>query len=272
MKKLTENHIEELAIEDLENIGYQYLYGPDIAPDDNHAERQTYDQVVLTERLQAAITRLNPTIPYTAQADALNQVLRVNSPDLDASNEAFHRLLTEGVTVEYQHEGNAKGDLVWLIDFNQPDNNDFHVVNQMTIIENQKEKRPDVILFVNGLPLVVIELKNAVNEKATVRTAFKQLQTYKQTIPSLFVYNALLVLSDGNEARAGSLSAGFSRFMRWKSIDGKQDASHLIPDLETLIKGMLNRQTLLDLIRHFIVFEKWSLCSILNHKLFLALC
>jgi type I restriction enzyme R subunit len=165
-------------------------------------------------------------------------------------------MLTEGVNVSYQKDGVNRGDLVWLVDFNNPENNDFLVTNQFTVIENDVKKRPDIILFVNGLPLVVIELKNSADENATVKSAFKQLQTYKQTIPSLFAYNGFMVISDGLEAKSGSLSAGFSRFMAWKSSDGNVEASPLIGQLETLINGMLDKSTLLDLIRHFIVFEK----------------
>ena len=164
--------------------------------------------------------------------------------------------MTEGINVSYQKDGQDRGDLVWLIDFEHPENNEFVVANQFTVIENNQNKRPDLVLFVNGLPLVVIELKNATDENATIKSAYKQLETYKQTIPSLFTYNALLVISDGLEAKAGSLSAGLSRFMAWKSEDGKAEASHLVSQLETLINGMLNKTTLLDLIRYFVVFEK----------------
>jgi len=256
MIRITENKIEEFAIELLEKSGYQYLYGPDIAPDGNRPERESFEDVLLLERLRKAVNRINPTIPQDAREDAIKQIQRLNSPELIANNEAFHRMLTEGIKVTYQKDGEERGDLVWLIDFKNPENNDFFVVNQFTVIENGVNKRPDVILFVNGLPLVVIELKNLADENATVKSAYKQLQTYKQTIPSLFTYNEILVISDGLEARAGSLSAGFDRFMAWKSSDGKIEASHLISQLETLIKGMLNKETLLDLIRHFIVFDK----------------
>lgn len=165
-------------------------------------------------------------------------------------------MLTEGIKVSYRRDGNDRGDIVWLIDFKTPENNDFIVANQFTVIQNGVNKRPDIILFVNGLPLVVIELKNPADEYATVKSAYKQLQTYIQAIPNLFTFNGFIVISDGLEAKAGSLSAGLSRFMTWKSSDGKTEASHLIGQLETLIKGMLNKETLLDLIRHFIVFEK----------------
>lgn len=256
MNRLTESAIEEFTIELLEKLKYQYIYAPDIAPDGEKPERKTFEDVLLIERLQEAVGRINPKVPTEAREEAVKQIQRLNSPELIANNEAFHRMLTEGIKVTYQKEGNSRGDLVWLIDFNNPNNNDFVVANQFTVIENNINKRPDVILFVNGIPLVVIELKNAVDENATVRTAFKQIQTYKQTISSLFTYNGIVVISDGLEAKAGSISAGYSRFMAWKSIDGKKEASHLVSELEILINGMLNKKTLLDLIRHFIVFEK----------------
>ena len=275
MTKITENTIEEFTIELLERLGYQYIYAPDIAPDGERPERNSYEDVLLMERLQNAIRRINPTIPVDTQEEALKEIQRINSPELLANNEAFHRMLTEGINVSYQKDlpasaGQAsgreeRGDLVWLVDFENPENNEFIVANQFTVIENgnntclrgpHRQKRPDVILFVNGIPLVVIELKNPADENATVKSAFKQLQTYKEIIPSLFTYNGFMVISDGLEAKAGSLSAGLTRFMAWKSADGKEEASNLVSQLETLINGMLNKETLLDLIRHFVVFEK----------------
>jgi len=254
--KITENSIEEFTIELLERLGYQYVYAPDFSPDSERSERKSYEDVLLAERLQNAIHRINPTIPVDAQKEALKEIQRINSPELLANNETFHRMLTEGINVSYQKDGQQRGDLVWLIDFENPENNEFIVANQFTVIENGNNKRPDVILFVNGIPLVVIELKNPADENATVKSAFKQLQTYKQAIPALFTYNGFMVISDGLEAKAGSLSADWSRFMAWKSADGKEEASNLVSQLETLINGMLNKETLLDLIRHFIVFEK----------------
>ncbi|MBN1667439.1 MAG: type I restriction endonuclease subunit R, partial [Anaerolineales bacterium] len=258
--KITEDQIELLAIERLQALGYRYRYGPDIAPDSETPERATFEEVLLLARLEAAARRINSNIPAAVRADAVTQALRqlqrLNAPDLIANNESFHRLLTEGIPVTYQQHGHPRGDLVWLIDFAHPENNEWLVVNQFTVIQNGINKRPDVVLFVNGLPLVVIELKNAADEGATVLSAYKQIQTYKAAIPSLFTYNGLLVISDGFEARAGSLSAGFSRFMAWKTSDGLTEADHRIPQLETLIRGLLNPATLLDLIRHFTVFEK----------------
>lgn len=256
MTRITESAIEQLAIERLEALGYRYVYAPDIAHDGDAPERASYAEVLLTGRLRAAIRRLNPGIPTDAQEEALKIVQRIASPDMLSNNEAFHRLFTEGVHVTYQKDGQARGDLVWLADFKNPDNNEFLAANQFTVIENGHTKRPDILLFVNGIPLVVIELKNAADENATIGSAHKQLETYKALIPSLFTYNGFLVISDGLEARAGSLSAGLSRFMAWKSADGQVEASPLIGQLETLIAGMLHPHTLLDLIRHFIVFEK----------------
>ncbi|MEY3121372.1 MAG: hypothetical protein RI993_197 [Pseudomonadota bacterium] len=256
MTKLTESAIEELAIKLFEQLGYSHIHAPNIAPDGDHPERTRYDEVLLTSRLEKALQRINPGMTVTVLQTALKEVERIHSPELLSNNETFHRLLTEGVKVSYQQAGNERGDIVWLIDFENPGNNEFVVASQFTVIENNQNKRPDLVVFVNGIPLVVIELKNAIDENTTIKSAFKQLETYKQSIPSLFTYNALLVISDGLEAKAGSLSAGISRFMTWKTADGKVEASHLVSQLETLIKGMLNKKTLLDLVRHFVVFEQ----------------
>jgi type I restriction enzyme R subunit len=256
MSRLTESAIEDFAIRLFERVGYSYVYAPDIAPDGEQPERSHYGEVLLTGRLESALKRINPKLSPALLQDALKEVQRISSPELLANNEAFHRLLTEGVKVSYQQDGDQRGKEVWLIDFAHPENNEFVVANQFTVIENHQNKRPDLVLFVNGIPLVVIELKNAIDENATIKAAYQQLETYKHTIPSLFTSNALMVISDGLEAKAGSLSAGYSRFMTWKSADGKAEASYLVSQLETLILGMLNKATLLDLLRHFIVFEK----------------
>lgn len=256
MKKITETDIELLAIEHLEQLGYKYLYGPDIACDGAKPERENYQEVLLIECLKNAIDRINPAIPEVAKEQALKTVLRVATPDVLQTNENFHVLLTEGIEVEYRINGDERGDKVWLIDYNKPENNEFVVCNQYTVIENNENKRPDIVLFVNGLPLVVIELKNPADEKATVKKAFTQLQNYKTAIPVLFQYNAFLVASDGLEAKAGTISSAFSRFLAWKTTDGQHEASHLVSQMLTLIAGMLNKKTILDLIRHFIVFEK----------------
>jgi len=253
---MTENIIESFAIYLLTQLGYTYIYAPDIAPDGDNPERDSYAQVLLLKRLQHAVQKINPGIPADAQTEAIKIIQRIASPELLSNNETFHRLLTEGIPVSKRVDGVDRGDRVWLIDFKNPHHNDFVVANQFTIIENGNNKRPDIILFVNGIPLVVIELKNAADENTTVHSAFKQVETYKAVIPTLFIFNGFVVISDGLEAKAGSISAGFSRFMSWKSADGMAEASHLVSQLETLIKGLLNKETLIDLIRHFIVFEK----------------
>ncbi len=256
MPKITENTIELLTIERLETLGYEYLYAPNIAPDGDKPERDSYEQVLLLNRLKKAVARINPFIPGEVQQEAIKEIQRIASPELLANNETFHRLLTEGIPVSKREKGDDRGDRVWLIDFNHPENNDFVVANQFTIVENGHSKRPDILIFVNGIPLVIMELKNAANEKTTINAAFRQIETYKFIIPALFTYNGFIVISDGLEARAGSLSADKSRFMAWKSADGKDEASPLVSQLETLIQGMLNKETLIDIIRHFIVFEK----------------
>ena len=219
MTKLNESAIEALAIELFEHLGYSAIHAPDISPDGDHPERTRYDEVLLTGRLGKALQRINPGMTATVLQAALKEVARIHSPELLTNNETFHRLLTEGVKVSTQHEGHERGEIVWLVDFDNPGNNEFVVASQFTVIENNQNKRPDLVLFVNGIPLVVIELKNAADENASTQSAFRQLETYKRSIPGLFTYNALLVISDGLEAKAGPLSAGFSRFMTWKMPD-----------------------------------------------------
>ncbi len=256
MNKITENEIELFAIELLEKQGFEYIYAPDIAPDSENPMRESFEDVILKDKLTNALTNINPSLEYDQIEYAVKQCQRLKSTELLADNEVFHKMLTEGITVEVQKDGVTRGEIVKLIDFDDVSNNDFVVSNQFTIIENGINKRPDLILFVNGLPLVVIELKNPVDENATVASAYKQIQTYKEVIPSLFTYNAFCIISDGLEAKAGTISAGLSRFMAWKSSDGKSEASNLISQVETMITGMLNPITLLDLVRNFIVYEK----------------
>lgn len=255
MASITENEIEEIALSYLQNLGYSYILGTDISPDGEHPERQ-YNEVVLVTRLRDAIDKLNPNISQDAKEDALKKVLRTESPNLLVNNESFHRYLTDGVDVEVRTESGIRGEKVYIVDFENPDNNEFLAVNQFTVIEGNQNKRPDIILFVNGLPLVVIELKNAVDENANLKSAFNQLQTYKQAISSLFTYNSLLIISDGWDARCGTITGDYGRFMTWKTKDGQTTADRLQPQMEVMFYGMLNKRTLLDLIRQFIVFEK----------------
>lgn len=252
---ITENDIEQIALSYLQNLGYSYILGPDISPDGEHTERQ-YNEVVLVTRLRDAIDKLNPNITQDAKDDALKKVLRTDSPNALINNENFHRYLTEGIDVEVRTADGIRGEKVYIVDFVEPEQNEFLAINQFTVIEGNQNKRPDIILFINGLPLVVIELKNATDENATVKSAFNQLQTYKQAIPSLVTYNELLIASDGWDALCGTMTSDWGRFMSWKTKDGRTTEDTLQPQLEVMFTGMLNKQTLLDLIHHFIVFEK----------------
>ena len=256
MNFLTEDEIEQLTLEILrDDLGYETLFGPHIAEGD--APERTHADVVLHRRLLEAIDRINPTIPAEAREEAFKKVLRASSPDMLQNNEAFHIMLTDGIDVKFRTATGTRSDKVWLVDYQQPEQNHFLAVNQYTVIENGTNKRADVVLFVNGLPLVVIELKNATDESADIYAAYQQLQTYKQTIPSLFQYNAFMIASDGWFAKAGTLSSNYSRFMQWKTADGEHmvDTEHET-ELEPLLKGMLNKRALLDIIRYFLVFEK----------------
>ena len=248
MTKITENEIELFALTLLEKLGYVYMYAPDM--------ERNHEEVLLKDRLLNALERINPSLHVNILEDAIKQIQRIKSSELLSDNETFHKLLVEGVKVDVQRDGITRGEIVYIVDFDDVSNNDFVVANQFTIIENGHNKRPDIILFVNGLPLVVCELKNAVDENATIKSAHNQIGTYKSLIPSLFTYNAFCVISDGCEAKAGTISAGLSRYMAWKTSDGESEASRLIPQIETLINGMLNPLVLLDLVRCFIVFEK----------------
>ena len=255
-KIITESHVEEAALDILKGLGYDIVYAPTIAPaPEGNGERKDYGQVVLIDRLRKAIDRLNPEIPSDAKEEALKRVLRVSNPNQILDNQQFHKLLIEGVDVEFRKQERVAGDKAWLIDFDNPNKNEFLAVNQFTIIENKYNRRPDIILFVNGLPLAVIELKNIAEEKATIHDAFRQLQNYKAQIPSLFRFNEILVISDGMLAEAGTISSAKDRFMPWKTINEKLQPENRL-GIDTLLKGMFNRETFLDLIRHFIVFEK----------------
>ena len=256
LNKIYESDIEEAALEWFTELGYTVGHGPDIAPDTPNAERSTYTEVVLTGRLQEALARLNPQIPADAQEEAIRKVLNPDSPALVQNNRAFHQMLVDGIEVEYrQADGTIRGDRVRLIDFDTPENNDWLAVNQFTVVETS-ERRPDIVLFINGLPLAVLELKNPTDEKATVLTAFHQIQTYKQEIPSLFTYNETVVISDGLEAQIGSLTADTEWFLPWRTIEGEDEAPSTELELEVLIKGAFEKHRFLRYLKHFIVFEE----------------
>lgn len=243
---INENLIEQNLIELLKKQNYRYLHGSQI--------ERNLDSVLLEEELKNALKRLNPLLPQSARTEAYNQILHVGSSDMMASNEKFHNLLCEGVTVEYEKDGNTQGINVKLIDLEDIDSNDFLVVNQFIIKENNNEKRLDVVLFINGLPLVIIELKNTLDEKATLHRAYTQIQNYKNSIPSIFYYNALTIISDGIDARVSSLSAPYSRYLAWKSPQKKENG--ILPELQIMTQEMLKKDVLLNLIRFNTVYEK----------------
>lgn len=253
---MTEDQLEQESLSWLADVGYSHVYGPDIAVDGITPERSNYLQVVLVERLRNSISRLNPLIPLVAREDALHQVLNLDTPVLLAANRQFHRLLVNGVPVEYQKDGETRGDFVRLIDFVDVAANEWLAINQYSIKGPKYTRRPDIILFVNGLPLVLLELKNPADINADLWKAFDQIETYKEQIPDVFQYNEVLVISDGTEAMLGSLSSNAERYMAWRTIDGVTlDPLGLFNELETLIRGVLAPSYLLDFLRFFVLFE-----------------
>ena len=252
----TESVVEDAALAWLSELEYAVAHGPEIAPGELAAERAGFGETVLMERLRAALRKLNPTLPVEALDEAFRKITVPQHPSLIANNRAFHRMLVDGITVECRRKDDSIGaEIVRLIDFDDPEANDWLAVNQFTVIEGQHNRRPDTVVFVNGLPLGVIELKNAADENADIWAAFNQLQTYKQQIPSLFVHNAVLIISDGIEARIGTISADKERFMPWRTIEGETVAPASMPQLEVLLRGVFDKRRFLDLVRHFIVFE-----------------
>lgn len=253
---MTEDQLEQETLAWLQDVGYTHRYGPDIAFDGASPERADYRQVVLPFRLREAINRLNPGIPVAAREDAIKQVTDLGIPSLLSANRAFHKLLVGGVPVQYQKDGETRGDFVRLIDWSHPEKNEWWAVNQFTIKGPHKTRRPDIILFVNGLPMVLLELKNPADENANIWKAFDQIETYKEQIPDVFLYNEVLVISDGTDALMGSLSANAERFMAWRTIDGVNiDPLGQFQELQTLVRGVLAPKYLLDYIRYFVLFE-----------------
>lgn len=254
---LPESIVEEAALTWFEELGYGIAQGPQIAPGEPSSERDAFSDVVLVARLRDALRQLNPDIPEEVREEALRKVLRVATPSLVQTNRAFHQMLRDGVDVEYPRpDGSIKGDKVRLVDFADAAANDWLAVNQFTVVESQHNRRPDIVVFVNGLPLALIELKSAAHEEATIWSAYSQVQTYKAEIPSLLQYNAALVVSDGLHARIGSLTANQEWFKVWRTIQGDGEAPSHSLELETLVLGVFERRRFLDLLQHFIVFEE----------------
>ena len=256
MTTLTESDVEQVALDWLANVGWKVAHGPDIAPDTPGAQRNDYGDVVLAQRLRDALAAMNPHLPAAALEDAFRKLIRPEGATLEARNRACHRMLVEGVTVEYRADAGAiRGAQVQVIDFDNPDRNDWLAVNQFTVTENQHTRRPDVVLFVNGLPLGIIELKNPADEDATLWTAWQQLQTYKAELPSLFSMNEMLMVSDGVQSRVGTLTAGREWFKPWRTISGETLADPHLTELQVMLEGACERERFLSLVRDFIVFE-----------------
>lgn len=258
--KYTESDLENATLEWLEELGYSVVFGPNIAFDGEVPERESYKDIILVGRLRSAVEKINPNIPEEAREEAIKKVINAaySSPSLLATNHAFHRMMTQGVDIEYQRaDGSIAGDKVYLLDAENLDNNDYLAVNQFTIIENNHNRRPDLIVFINGFPLAVFELKNPAKPNATVKSAYNQIQTYKKEVASLFTYNAICVISDGVDSRLGSLTADFERFMKWRLPDkvNEQDIKNSF-EMEVLIKCVFDRERILDIVRNFIVFER----------------
>ena len=254
--QISERVVEQATLAWLEDLAWVQSHGPDIAPDTPNSEREDYGQVVLARRLRYAFTELNPELPVSALDDAFRKLTHPQGSTVEARNRVFHQMLVNGVEIEYQEaDGQVRGDLVRVIDFDNPTNNDWLAVNQFTITEDQNERRPDVVLFVNGLPLGVIELKNPVDKDTTIWTAWHQLQTYKSDLPTLYSMNEALVISDGTEARIGTLTAGQEWFKPWRTVTGETLADPHMTELQVLLEGVFEPSRFLAFLRDFIVFE-----------------
>ena len=253
---ITEDHLEQLALTWFRDSGWEYCYGPDIAPDGTAPERADYRQVVLAVRLLDALRRLNPDIPEVVLDEVVHRVGKLHEPSLIQSNRVFHELLLDGVAVEVEVDGVKRGDRVRLMDFEHPENNRFLVVNQFTIQGIKQPRRPDLVCFINGLPIAVLELKNPATEQADIWSAFNQLETYKAEIADLFVFNEALVISDGLLARVGSLTADRERFMPWRTLRSENDKPLLEFELEKVVRGFFAPDLLLDYLRYFILYEQ----------------
>ena len=256
MNIITEEQLELLCIDWFVELGYEYKDGHDIAPESNNPERDDFKKVILEDRLKSSLTRINPDIPIETINNASSEILNLNIPGLLQSNREMHKLMTKGLKVTFTDDNQEVGRQLKLIDYDNIENNDWLVVNQFEVQGDQRLRIPDIIVFVNGLPLGVIELKNPADEKTDIWAAYNQLQTYKDNIPDLFNTNGVLVISDGIQARMGSLTANQERFMRWRTIDGETvDPLGEYQDLETLIKGLFNKKTFLNYIKYFCIFE-----------------
>lgn len=255
LENFTEEKLEEAAIEVLQELNYQYIFAPDFSSDGPHPERRDYREVILAQRVKDALFKNNRDLPQEALDEAFRQIIAFNSPMLEENNRYLHQLLVEGIEVSFREGNINRTKKAFLIDFDHPEKNDFLAVNQFTIVEHE-ERRPDILLFINGLPLVVIELKSATDENVGIDNAYEQIQTYKRDIPSLFNYNAFCILSDGINAKAGTITANQERFMNWRTIDGMTIELLDVPQYEVMLRGMLGKERILDIIQNFILFQE----------------
>ena len=255
MSNFIEYHLEQAVMEWFQDLGYQTIYGPDISPGGSFSERESFGDVVLYDRLHSALKRVNRQYPDKVIDDLVKKITRHQSMSITQNNVAFFKMITDGIDVEIRtKDGNVKTEKAYVFDLTDIDNNEFLAVNQYTIIENGKERRPDVVVFINGIPLAIIELKNASNEDIGIVEGFNQLQTYKKDIPTVFNYNAFLVTSDGINAKVGTISSDFDRFMFWRTVDGNGEAPESSPQLKVMLQGMMDKKRILDIISNYTFF------------------
>lgn len=253
MQKITEDSIEQNFINLLKKQGYNYYYWPEIAPYSNNPQRENFSTVILENMLKESLEKLNPDVSWYSRKEAFEKIINLGTNDLMLNNEKFHSYLTDWITVEFFKNWETKYEIVKLVDIKNPTNNDFTVVNQFIVKENDIEKRLDVVIFINGLPLIIVELKNALDEKATLDKAYTQIQNYKNIVPNIFNYNAICIISDWLDARTSSLSAPFSRYLAWKWP--KERKNEIIPEIQMMSEEMLKKDVVINLIRYNTVFE-----------------
>ncbi len=256
MNLFTEDTLEQAALSWFESLGYSVVFGPNIACDGDSPERKNYGEVILESRLRDALSSINKKAPPSAIDDAIRKILITESPSLIINNRNFQKMITDGIDVQFNRpDGTLKTEKVYLFDFENADNNDWAVINQFTVIENGVNRRPDIMIFLNGIPLVIFELKSASHEDTDIQKAFHQIDTYIKDISSIFTYNSFCVISDGLLAKAGSMTSSFERFMSWRTENGDKILKITEPQLETMIKGMFEKNRFLDIIKNFILFQ-----------------
>ncbi|WP_303227328.1 type I restriction endonuclease subunit R, partial [Dialister invisus] len=255
MSNFIENDLEQAVLEWFQDLGYQIQYGPDISPGGSFSERESFGDVVLYDRLHSALKRINKQYSNDTISELVKKITRQQSLSIVQNNVAFQKLLTDGIDVEVkQKDGSIKTEKAYIFDAKDIENNEFLAINQYTVIENGKERRPDIVAFLNGIPVVVIELKNATNEEVGIVDGFNQLQTYKRDIPSLFYYNAFMITSDGINAKVGTITSDLDRFMFWRTIDGEKESGLSFPQLQVMLYGMMNKKRFLDIVSKYSFF------------------